>query len=607
MDNKAKLKYQEQIAALTAEISFVKKRIDRVSRLRLLLFAAELALFILLCIYNYYGWAMLSLLVFILPFIALVVHHGTLDHKLSRKKNLLVINERGLARLNGEWRSFADNGEDLIQPDHPFAGDLDIAGPGSLFQWISSCQTSSGRIELFNKLSGNISIDEAEKRQAAVKELSDKVDWRQEFECAGMLANSPNSEERLLEWNEDVSAGFNGFGWTLLAWGLPVVTLIVFIVSYVFFRDNMGFVLILLLIQYIIALLLRKKFSRNFKLAGNVSELAGGYADMFRLLDSVAWESELLSSTVSRESGSESPAKILSRLNTLVDYANLQKNPLFHFIINTLTLWDLHCARALEKWLIRNAHMLPLWLKTIGHFESVSSLANLSYENETWSWPVLKSDITVFDAKALGHPLLQNDRVVLNDFTLDGHGRLMVLTGSNMSGKSTFLRSVGLAIVLSYSGAPVCANSLQVSEWKLYASMRLKDNVEANISSFYAELLRLKMIINAAATGEPVFFLIDEIFRGTNSRDRIEGAVSAMTHLCQLKGSGIITTHDLELANDGIWENASWGKNEEPKLPLYAHFQENYQGDRLNFDYILKPGMATSSNARFLMKLVGIE
>jgi DNA mismatch repair ATPase MutS len=285
----------------------------------------------------------------------------------------------------------------------------------------------------------------------------------------------------------------------------------------------------------------------------------------------------------------------IKKLEHIAEAIDVRYNIISYGLFNFLLLWDYHCVFALEAWKKQHGKLLKRWLLAIAYFEAAASLANISRLNPTWNFPVL-TDRLGFAGKQIGHPLLDANERVGNDFTLNKG--LGIITGSNMSGKTTMLRTVGINLVLAYAGAPVCAEKLDCSVMHIMTSMRISDDLGNGISTFYAELLRIKKIIQQANIKQPMIFLIDEIFRGTNSNDRITGALSVLRNLNKDWVIGLISTHDFELC--GLEQEAGI------EAANY-HFLESYQAGEIQFDYKIRQGRCYSTNARYLMKMVGIE
>jgi hypothetical protein len=292
-----------------------------------------------------------------------------------------------------------------------------------------------------------------------------------------------------------------------------------------------------------------------------------------------------------------SASRQIRDLERILGWLEMRSNPVVHLILNSLFLWDLQWGINTEKWRRRNGGRIQGWLDCVGQFEALASLSIIHFENPGWPFPLISAEKEVpFRAGSLGHPLLPAGSRVSNDFIIPCQGNISLITGSNMSGKSTFLRSVGVNLVLAYAGAPVCAAQLESAWMPIYTSMRVTDDLGAGVSSFYAELLRVKMIIDASREGT-ILCLIDEIFRGTNSTDRLAGAAEVLKTLTGLGATGLVSTHDLELSKLA---------DETPEAFGNYHFSEHYTESGIEFDYKLKPGKSRTTNALFLMKKLGI-
>jgi DNA mismatch repair ATPase MutS len=323
------------------------------------------------------------------------------------------------------------------------------------------------------------------------------------------------------------------------------------------------------------------------------------------LFDSVAWiekeefKSQLLAGLRSKYISSETRSShTIRKLKNILDRSDIRLNPLVFIPLNTFVFWDLQQALVLEKWKRENKQHIGDWFHSLAEIESISSLGNLSFNHPAWAFPDLAGEQGTVIADSLGHPLILRENLVTNSFSTEGNQGLNLITGSNMAGKSTFLRSVGVNIVLAMMGSPVCARTFTVSNMKVISSMRVNDNLEENTSTFYAELKKLKEVIEAVNSNEKVFLLLDEILRGTNSADRHTGSKALIKQLIQHNAAGLIATHDLELAKLA---------NEFPDKLHNYHFDVQVAGDELYFDYKLKKGICKSMNASLLMKKIGIE
>jgi DNA mismatch repair ATPase MutS len=379
----------------------------------------------------------------------------------------------------------------------------------------------------------------------------------------------------------------------------PFVTLalIIFFSVSEKYPASLGFVGVIF--QMVMARYKKRQFRQVMGLASNYKDMIKAYEELTLQVENESFESELLKKTQQKLFSQKKikASKQIGKLDAIVDWMGLRYSGIYG-VVDSLFFWDFHCVRALEKWKKNSGKTLRNWLEAIAEFEVLSSLALLSYDNPHWSFPEISNERYEFEAKGLGHPLLPVDEMVPNDLSFENEGSILMITGSNMSGKSTMLRTVALNLVLAYLGAPVCAQSLKCSIMNIYTSMRTSDNLEKNISSFYAELLRIKMILEAAKQGERMLFFLDELFKGTNSRDRKIGAETVIKTLTKAKVSGFVSTHDLELADLEADKSIN--------LTNY-YFKEHYVDQKIKFDYKMRAGVSNTSDAIYLMKMIGLD
>ncbi|MTI65375.1 MAG: DNA mismatch repair protein [Firmicutes bacterium] len=539
--------------------------------------------------------------------IALFIYAVNFHNKLKNyHKHICIlkkINEMSIDRLKGKWTDFSDKGEEFIDEFHSFSKDLDIFGKGSLYQWINSTTTYMGRTKLANILTNPTKEkDEIEKRQKAIRELSKKRWWRQRLQAESMLVLEKNngrdkSNKDLLKWAVAKNSIYLNPYVKFIIRLLPIITVITFILS---INDYIPFKLALLLIimQFLMLLANAKEFSKQFDLVFKYKNSIKAYEKIIDHFEKGNFKSQYIMSLKDklRNEVGLIASRQLKNLDKLVERTLYRKNMLF-FPINIITLWDYQCMIKLEQWKKQSGLSIKSWLDVIGEIEALSSLAIIDYDNPKWTKPTITDKRSVLNAKHLGHPLLTNKRVC-NDINLNDPTKILLITGSNMSGKSTLLRTVGINLVLAYTGSVVCTKYMRCSIMNIKTCMRTNDNLERGISSFYAELQRIKVIIKELKKDKEVFFLLDEIFKGTNSYDRHIGAKMVMKQLLKNKAMGLVSTHDLEL---GDLEKESKGK-----IKNY-HFQENYKNNSIYFDYKLRKGISKTRNALYLIKMAGIE
>ncbi|WP_425803825.1 DNA mismatch repair protein [Desulfitobacterium sp. Sab5] len=529
----------------------------------------------------------------------LAFQHKRVLSLLNSLRILIDLNRQGEYRLSGNWINFTDSGEDFKDDAHPYASDLDLFGQGSFFQWINSAHTPMGREALANILKNPLKDpSQIMERQAAVTELARKLDWRQRFELEGILiSNQLKPPAPLLRWAEESNEAYLQPSLKLGVRVLPAVALLMIILYAFHFFVLWQIPVLLVLIQYILLRIYSKSRSQVLSIVYRYEASLKTYAQMLKHLEKQTFTSPWLK--VRQENLHNSKGRTayqqIQKLSQISERISNRENAIF-MIVNILTLWDYQCMIALEEWKKESGKRLRQWLEVLAEVEALSSLANIRFENPEWIMPTI-DDQNRLSAKKMGHPLLTQKRVC-NDFEMNQTSTITLITGSNMSGKSTFLRTVGSNLVLSYIGVPVCAEQFRCSRMNLWTCMRVSDNLEQSISSFYAEILRIKQIVEAAKTDKPVFFLLDEIFKGTNSHDRHFGAKALIKQLQKDGALGLISTHDLEL---GELETESNGR-----IKNY-HFREYYQNQEIRFDYTLRKGISTTRNALYLIKMAGIE
>lgn len=577
-----------------------QKEISSIGYWRLLDFVIGLMVSIYLYYINQKVASIAIAVVWIGVFIYLVkVHQKAIDKK-RRIDAIVEINKKGIDRIAGDWKKFGDDGKEFSDAEHPFCDDLDLFGKSSLFQWINSCATYMGRLKFVQCLKNPLKdIGLITRKQEAVKELAENVSWRQKLNAeALMISEKSKDSSELIKWAENQERLSDGILTRLIVIICPVITIAALFLMIFNSQFSYKYFLIIVLLDAIILKIDSKNRNAVLDIVMEYKKDLRLYVNMIRYIEEEEFKADYLLELKNGMCIKDVKAsKIIGELSGIVDYISDRFN-MGYIIINLLFMWDYRILSMLENWKARYGRELSRWFDIIGEFESVSSLSNIAFENEDWCFPEVKESGSVFKAVQLGHPLL-GDKMVCNDFTMESEGSVVLITGSNMSGKTTFLRTIGINLALSYTGAPVCAKSMSTIFMKLYTCMRISDNLEKSISSFYAEILRIKDIVSEAKkeNGETIFFLLDEIFKGTNSIDRHQGATVLIKQLSGLKANGLVSTHDLELADL---------ENTMSKLKNY-HFQEYYEKDELKFDYKLRRGVSTTRNAMHIIKLAGID
>ncbi|UCH94260.1 MAG: hypothetical protein JSV88_28875 [Candidatus Aminicenantes bacterium] len=545
----------------------------------------------------------------LLLFVITIIMHETIIRKIKFQKNLETINENEIKMLHHEFPFQSHNGEEFNNPDHNYTSDLDIFGEKSIFHYINRAVTAVGRKWLAKWLQTQTGTNEIKKRQKAVLELSEKLDLRQTIAAHGMLIDDTSQKlESLYTLLKEPITLLNRkfFIGVIHVW--PILTLSAAVI--IFFNVSWTVFLGFLISQMIINKPFLKQVSHIYSLTSRSGKILKAYSRIIAEIEKENYTSEKLNQLKKQLSVNDKNASVcIRKLSALVECFDARNGSL-HPLINNILLWDLHCIYRIEKWLKKTGPYVPQWFDVVGEFESLSGFANLHFNNPYYTMPEIVPDGPFqLDAAELGHPLISQSERVCSDFALNkngtGNGNMAIVTGPNMAGKSTFLRTIGVNIVLAFAGAPVCASHFKISQLKLFSSMQTSDSLDKHLSLFYAELQRLKMILDGISQGGTVFFLIDEMLKGTNATDRQKGAVAMLKQLMRNRANGIVATHDLkltELEKPGEWENYPKGIT----ISNY-HFDGYIEGDKLLFDYKLKKGICESFNALVLMKKMGIE
>jgi hypothetical protein len=545
-------------------------------------------------------------------FFVLVVVHGKVIDAFDLAERWVDVNRDAQSRLEHRWDGLPDIGEGLATANHPYASDLDLFGRGSLFQRLSVARTRFGRERLAELLCSPATLSEVQRRQSAVRALSEQLELRQSFEAhalgmvgshrpragAPRVRSAPNPAP-LLAWAESEPALHEDL---LSVWGsrlLPPLTAAAAIGAFGFGMSALPVALGLLL-QLVVIVRSQREINRVFQAVSVTEGAFLRYGALLSLLEHAEVDDPLLRELKDRlntKSGTP-PSQSMARVRSLVGWFDLRHNGLVHPIVNWLLLWDLHCALALERWQRDTGKRLRDWFEVIGWFEALSSLASFAADEPGICYPELREGSAVFRAKGLCHPLIDATRRVANDVELNGPGSALLVTGSNMSGKSTLLRAMGVSTVLALTGAPVVARRLELSLVEVATSIRVADSLEHGVSHFYAEITKLKAVVDRARERGPVLFLLDEILHGTNSRERQVGARWVLAELLKLGALGALSTHDEELC----------------RLPpelmqqvALVHLRESVENGRMTFDYLVYPGPVTAGNALRLMRQVGLD
>ena len=587
--------YQQRAHTFEQEANVLKQKYDTYSFVRLASFILGLGLVIYLFTFHWLvGTA--ALMLFLAGFYRFMLWHQAIQDSEKHHRNLSTINKLEAEVLGAHIYDKYESGENYIDPMHPYSLDLDIFGPYSVFQYTNRTATVIGRNRLADYLKGPAEAAEIRARQEAIAELKDQLDWRQHFQAFGMETEDEFDHVRLLQLWLKAEPFVSNDRWLIFSFRLMPIWMIIGTVLSVFYLPWQIILAFLIWPVLIIRRTVQRVNTTHLQTTHAEKTLAF-YAKLIKHLEDSQFQSSKLRSLHQQFlQDNETASRQIRKLSYIIAQLNLRYN-VFAIFFNVYALWDLYWVYRLEKWKIAQKDSLLDWFDSLSAFEALCSFANLHYNNSDWVFPQFNED-DYFEGQQLGHPLIKEKSRVCNDLRLPTDGHIKLVTGSNMAGKSTFLRTVGLNIVLANAGAPVCAQVLQLPRMQVYTSMRTQDALHESTSSFYAELKRLKFIIEAVEKGDNIFFLLDEILKGTNSKDRHTGAKALIRQLIKSKGSGIIATHDLEL---GQLEASAEGAIENLRMEV------EIKDGKLFFDYTLKKGVSESFNATLLMQNMGIK
>lgn len=532
----------------------------------------------------------------ILVFIPLAFAHGRVLNARDRAARAAAFYERGLARLEDRWQGGGNPGERFRNPAHLYAEDLDIFGRGSMFELLATTRTSGGEAVLAGWLLAPASINEIHDRQRALDDLAPRLDLREDLAILGPEVEAAVRTEELEAWATAPPTLTQT--WPRVVAPIFAASTTGFIVLWIWTGDYPPALLVSIVLQSLLAFIFRK---RVHDVVHAVEERERELEVLAALIDRIEqnpFESALLQKLRAElQATGRSPADEIRHLARLVDILSSGHNQMFGPIAATWLLTT-QLAFAVERWRARCGPAVPRWLAALAQYEALSALGTYRAEHPNDPFPDLAAGDPVFEANAIGHPLLPAAVSVPNDVGLGGaNPHLLVVSGSNMSGKSTLLRTVGLNAVLAQAGAPVRATRLRMTPLALGATLRLQDSLQEGRSRFYAEILRISEVVRLAKT-RSVLFLFDELLAGTNSHDRLEGSTGILTGLINLGAIGLVTTHDLALTVivDRLGDKAA-----------NVYFEDRFEDGELHFDYRLRPGVVRAGNAIPLMRSVGLD
>lgn len=589
--------YQKRQDSFQEQLNQVSKKLNVLAAIRIIVFI----LGAIVC-FQYYDsntyLAYGSLAFGVLVFLVLVKRHDKIKTRKEHLEFLVEVNTDEISALMGDLRPFS-NGETFQEADHPYTFDLDIFGNESIFQNINRTGSYLGAARLAVFLTQPIYQKERIiLRQNAIEELKEKIDWRQTFQAHGKkYSEDKKAKQQILDWLEEAPL-FAGKKWMKgILIVSPIIAIILIVLASIdIVSTNAAFLYCLGQLTFV-GLNTKRINQQHNKLSQRI-KLFKKYAELLKLIESEEFKSPQLIALKSQLESSGKPAsEILDELSSILDRLESRSNVVAAFVFNGLFLRDLRSIISLEEWKQKYQFEFANWFDLIADFEAFSSMANYAYNHPKFIFPEISDKPCHYEAKQLGHPLLDDHGRVCNDFYIDNSGQINLVTGANMAGKSTYLRTVGINLVLGMAGAVVCAEKMVFSPMELYTSMRTNDSLIKHASFFYAELSKLKTIVDELAGGKVIFVLLDEILKGTNSNDQHTGSEALIEQIIRNNGSGLIATHDVSLGEMA---------KKYPENLKNQCFEIEIENGEMVFDYKVKNGVNQKLNATFLMKQMGI-
>ena len=590
--------YEKRIDFVKGKLEELKSINNRYSILRLVTFAILLSIVSLCIKFEVMIIALAAFIIFLIVIRFLVIKQLEFAKQIHYFTTLQALNENEIANINFHSNIYF-NGYFFENDKHFYSSDLDIFGPASLFHFINRTSTFKGANNLAGWLSAPADKRTIESRQRAVEELAQNVEWNIDFQAALFSSGDPegNNIKNLLSYLQ------RPFSMVIKQWIknyiriAPFIFLAIFI--FICFKDEFWYLPIILAF---INLRIVSSFALLIKeidyLADKIGSTMLKYTEAFANIENRKWQSDHLIQSTGFLLNNLMSVKIKD-LSKLIDKLNYRLNLVVAFTLNGIFLWDLRQIIAIEDWKVLNSPKIEKAFELIGEIEAIVSLSTLKYNHEEFVFPqISSSDAYTLNCKKIGHPLLLKQSRITNDFNLNNDHKIDIITGSNMAGKSTFLRTLGINTILAFSGAPVCASYMEVTPFTVFTYMRIKDSLQESTSTFKAELDRLQLLLTTVDGVDKVYFLVDEILRGTNSVDKYLGSKAVIKALIKKQSVGMIATHDLKLADL---------EKEYPDYIRNHYFDIEVINGEMLFDYKLKEGECKTFNASLLLKQIGIN
>ena len=577
-----------------------QERIRKFSRTDSLLASLRGILFVLFVLLVFYVLnSDASYLWIVLPVIAfgiVAVFHERIIEQKKLSIRLASFYERGLARLENRWMGLGTQGMEFKDASHPYAEDLDLFGHGSIFELLCIARTPGGEQTLARWLLEQADPVTIRKRQSAVEDLRERLNFREDIASRGADVRNRIHSGLLIEWAQRPPIKFAPA--LRIATTLSVILSLLTLIGWATLGWGWNPFVAVLLVQ----IFLMRHLVNRVQQITNGAEGAHQELELLSLIlnriEREDFRSEHMKDLLRRMQTEDTlPSRQIRKMGKLLELLDWQRNQLFAPVA-ILLLWPAHIAFALELWRQRYGQRISFWFAAVGEIEALNSFSNYAFENPEDPFPEIVENTVCLDGTELGHPLLPKDQCVRNSIRLDLEHRLKIVSGSNMSGKSTFLRTIGINAVFALAGAPVRARSMKISPVSIGASIHILDSLQSGSSRFYAEITRLRQLMDLARSSPSLLFLLDEILHGTNSADRLTGAEAVVHGFLKLNAIGLLTTHDLALTNI-VKKIGPVAEN--------IHFQDHIENGRIAFDYRVHPGVVQKSNAIELMRAVGLE
>lgn len=596
-DNAITSVYQERIVLFQKEKIGTKQRINLIALIRVLFFLLCASFFVILLQEKWYNLAALLFLFFFAGFLFLVKLHSLLKKRKELLENLTQINQDEIRTLNYDFQHL-DDGQEFDDPSHPYISDLDIFGNYSLFQFIHRAASRKGKEELAQRLKDGIFEKEILlQRQEAIRELKDKLDFRQNFQaCRSIFNENAKDVDLISKWVFSPSKiVFRGL-LLYFRWILPALTLCLLLLA---LTEILSYrlALLLMLVQWFFTGMQIRQILTDTEIISKSARFFEKCSQLLSLIEKEKFAASLLRQRQQKLIHQQKNASHWLKRLSGISYNLEQGNSMAGFIFNGLILWSTQHLFMLEKWKKQAKEQFTQWLEVIATLDELNSFANLSFNFAEFHFPEISEVYFVYEAEEAGHPLIPGTERISNEIHISSPLQIGLITGANMAGKSTYLRVTGVNLVLAMAGAAVCAKKFIFTPVFIFTSMRTKDSLASHQSFFFAEINRLKSLIEKLNRGEKLFILLDEILKGTNSNDQHKGAKALIEQVIRLGGQGFFATHDISLAE--------LQQHYQGKIRNLC-FEIEIEGDQMSFDYRLRAGVSQNLNASFLMKKMGI-